>query len=82
MMFISMPDVKEAERLSKVQRIQAGRWLHVDECKVTSPKDMMLLHRVRAAAEEQSATFDAMLSDPDVNRLFNDGAWFFERPGQ
>ncbi len=40
----------------------------------------MLLHRVKAAAAEQSATFDAMLSDLDVNRLFNDGALYFERP--
>jgi hypothetical protein len=41
---------------------------------------MMLLHRVKAAAAEQSATFDAILSDLDVNRLFNDGALYFERP--
>jgi hypothetical protein len=41
MMFIAMPDVKEAERLSKAQRIAAGRCLRVDETKVTSPKDMM-----------------------------------------
>ena len=77
-----MPEVREAEGLSKVQRIQAGRWPRVDESKVSSPKDMMLLHRVRAAAAEQSATFDAMLSDLDVNRLFNDGAFWFEWPGQ
>jgi hypothetical protein len=81
-MFISMPDVKEAERLSKVQRIQAGRWLRVDESKITAPKDMMLLHRVRAAAAEQSTAFDSMLSNMDVNRLFNDGALYFERFGQ
>jgi hypothetical protein len=80
-MFISIAEVREAERLSKIQRIQAGRWLRVDENKITSPKDMMLLHRVRAAAAEQSATFDAMLSDMDVNRLFNDGALHFERLG-
>jgi hypothetical protein len=43
---------------------------------------MMLLHRVRAAASEQSATFDSMLGEMDVNRLFNDGALYFERPGQ
>ena len=79
-MFISMPEVREAERMAKAQRIAAGRWLRVDESKVTSPKDMMLLHRVRAAAAEQSATFDAMLSDLDVNRLFNDGALYFEHP--
>ena len=76
-----MPEVREAERIAKAQRIAAGRWLLVDESKVTSPKDTMLLHRVRAAAAEGSATFDEMLSDRDVSRLFNDGALYFERPG-
>jgi hypothetical protein len=28
---------------------------------------------------EQSATFDAMLSDMDVSRLFNEGALYFDR---
>ncbi len=78
-MYISMPDVKEAERLSKVQRIQAGRWLRVDESKIRSPKDMLLVRGVRAAAAEQSAAFDSMLSDMDVNRLFNDRALYFDR---
>jgi hypothetical protein len=80
-MIISMSEAKEAERVAKAQRIAADRLLRVDESKVTSPKDMMLVHRVRAAAAEQSATFDAMLGDMDVNRLFNDGALYFERPG-
>jgi hypothetical protein len=39
MEFISKPEVKEAERLSKAQRVQAGRWLRVDESKITSPKE-------------------------------------------
>ena len=81
-MFISMSEVREAERITKAERIAAGRYLRVDESKITSPKDMMLLHRVRAAAAEGSATFDVMLGDRDVNRLFNDGALYFERPGQ
>jgi hypothetical protein len=75
-----MSEAKEAERVAKAQRIAAGRWLLVDESKVTSPKDTMLLHRVRAAAAEGSGVFDEMLRDRDVNRLFNDGALFFERP--
>ena len=74
-----MPEVKEAERLSKAQRIAAGRWLRVDESKITSPKDMMLLHRARAAAADGSGAFDEMLRNRDVNRLFNDGALYFER---
>lgn len=79
-MNVSMSEVKEAERIAKAQRIAAGRHLGVDESKIASPKDMMLLHRVRAAAGEGSATFDQMLHDRDVNRLFNDGAFYFERP--
>ena len=78
-MNVSMAEVKEAERIAKAQRIAAAKWLRVDESKVTSPKAMMLLHRVRAAAAEGSATFDVMLGDRDVNRLFNDGALYFER---
>jgi hypothetical protein len=82
MELISMAEVKEAEKLAKAQRISAGRWLRVDESKATSPKDTMLLHRVRVAAAEGSGVFDEMLKDRDVNRLFNDGALYFERPGQ
>lgn len=78
-MIISMSEAKEAERAAKAQRIAAARWLVVDETRVTSPKDIMLLHRVRAAAAERSEAFDEMLQDRDVNRLFNDGALNFER---
>ena len=80
-MFISMVEVKEAERIAKAQRIAAGRWLRVDESRATSPKDTMLLHRVRAAAADGSGVFDEMLRDRDVNRLFNEGALSFERNG-
>ena len=81
-MFIPMSEAKEAERVAKAQRIAAGRWLHVDESKIASPKDLMLLHRVRAAAAEGSGVFDEMLRDRDVNRLFNDGALSFDRKGR
>ncbi len=47
---IMLTEAREAERISKAQRIAAGSCLRVDETKVTSPRDMMLLHRVRAAA--------------------------------
>ena len=77
----SVVEVREAERVAKAQRIAAGRRLHVDESKVTSPKDLMLLHRVRAAAAEGSGVFDEMLQERDVNRLSNDGGLYFERGG-
>ena len=81
-MMVSIADSREAERIAKAQRIAAGRYLRVDETKITSPKDTMLLHRVKAAAAERSGTFDVMLGDRDVNRLFNGGVLYFERPGQ
>ena len=73
----SVVEVKEAERQSKLQRLGFAHMIRVDETKVTSPKDLMLLHRVRAAAAERSVAFDEMLQDRDVNRLFNDGALSF-----
>ncbi|HEX7895120.1 MAG TPA: hypothetical protein VF447_13075 [Terriglobales bacterium] len=54
MEFVSIPDVKEAERLAKAQHLSHASRLRVDESKVTSPKDLMLLHRVRAATAERS----------------------------
>lgn len=74
MEFHSIPEVQEAERLSKRQRISNARFLKFDETKCATARDVMLLHRVRAAAAEQADVFDVMISDPDVNRLFNDGA--------
>jgi hypothetical protein len=78
-MFISMSEVREAERIAKAERIAAGRYLRVDETKVTSPKAMMLLHRVRAAAADGSGVFDEMPGDRDVNRLLKDPALSFDR---
>jgi hypothetical protein len=78
MEFVSLPDAREAERNAKAQRIAAGRWLRVDETKITSPKDTILVHRVCAAAVEGSEAFDEMLRDRDVSRLFNGGALWFD----
>jgi hypothetical protein len=81
MEFVSLPAAREAERIARAQRIAAGRWLRVDETKTTSPMDVMLLHRVRAAAADRSEVFDTMLRDREVNRLFNDGALWFDPSG-
>ena len=79
MEYISMPDVREAERLSKAQRLNNARFLRFDETKCATARDVMLLHRVRAAATERSDAFDTMLGEPEVNRLFNDGAISIEK---
>ena len=76
----SVVEVKEAERQSKLQRLGFAHLIRVDETKVTSPKDLMLLHRVRAVAAGRGEEFDVMLGDLDFNRLFNAGAIYIERP--
>jgi hypothetical protein len=45
----------------------------------TKGQKPMLLHWLRAAAAERSGAFDVMLSDLEVNWLFNDGAISIER---
>ncbi|MBN9546951.1 MAG: hypothetical protein J0I19_15900 [Alphaproteobacteria bacterium] len=76
---ISYKDALECERLSKAQRLSNAHYLRFDETKAGSARDVMLLHRVRAAAAEKSDAFDRMLGEPEVNRLFNDGAIYIER---
>ena len=82
MEFHSVVEVKEAEPQSKLQQLCFAHMIRVDETKVTSPKDLMLLHRVRAVVAERSEAFYVMLRDMDFNRLFNDGAIYIERAGQ
>jgi hypothetical protein len=77
----SVVEVKEAERQSKLQRLGFAHMVRIDETKATSPKDIMYLHRVRAAAAERSEAFDVMIQDRDFNRLFNEGTIYIERPG-
>ena len=79
MEFHSVVEVKEAERQSKLQRLGFAHLWRVDETKATTPRDVMYLHRVRAAAAEWSEAFDVMLREPEVNRLFNEGAIYIER---
>ena len=73
----SMKDALEAEREAKQQRLNAARWLRVDESKIASASDLMLLHRVKAAAAERAEVFNKLLQDRDVNCLFNAGALSF-----
>jgi len=79
MEFHSVVEAMEAECKSKLQRLGFIHLWRVDETKATTPKDTMYLPRIRAAAAERSETFDAMIRDRDVNRLFNEGAIYIER---
>jgi hypothetical protein len=79
MEFHSFVETKEAERQSRLQRLGFAHLWRADETKATTPKDVMYLHRVRAAAAERSDAFDAMTRDHEFNRLFNEGAIYIER---
>ncbi|HEY4276024.1 MAG TPA: hypothetical protein VGM68_11100 [Rhizomicrobium sp.] len=79
-----MPDAiaaRDAETESRKQRIGSAHLLRIDETKARNSADIMILRRVRAAAEgKQAKLYDELLADRDVNQLFNAGAIFFERP--
>ena len=77
---LSMQEAREAEREAKNQRLNAARWLQIDESKAPSASEITTLRRIKAAAEERSDAFDRMLHDRDANRLFNLGAWYFAGP--
>lgn len=79
MEYHSVTDVQEAERLSKVQRLNNAQFLRFDETKCSSARDAMFLRQVRAAAAERSNLFDKLMSEPEANRLFCDGAIWVER---
>lgn len=77
---VSVAEAREAERISKAQRIRNGLMMRVNESLAGTPADMMTARRVYAAAQAQDQAFDAMLRDRDVNRLFNEGVLYLERP--
>jgi hypothetical protein len=79
--YLSFKDVMECERLSKLQRFNNTHFLRFDESKASSARAVMALHRFRGAiAAGQIDAFDKMLSEPEVNELFRDGAIYLERP--
>ncbi len=57
--------------------------LRIDESKARNSADIMIMRRIKAAAEgKQSKLYDELLADRDVNQLFNADAIYFPRPAQ
>lgn len=79
MEFHSISDIQEAERLSKLQRINNAQFLGFDESKASSARGAMLLRQIKAAAAERSPLFDKLMSEPEANNLFRDGAIYINR---
>lgn len=74
----SMVEAREAEQFARSQRLGFRNLLRIDESKAGSSAAIMVLRRMKAAAETGQG-YDAMLADYDVNQLFNAGAIYFER---
>jgi hypothetical protein len=78
-----MPDIidaHDAENESRKQRIGLAHLLRIDESKARNSADIMIMRRIKAAAEaKQSKLYDELLADRDVNQLFNAGAIYFHR---
>jgi hypothetical protein len=79
MNFISMAGSRDAEHEARKQRMGLAHLLRIDETKASNSADIMILRRVKAAAADKSDTYDSLLSERDVNRLFNTGAIYFQR---
>ncbi len=80
MRVLSHKDADDASRNAKQQCMAAARLLRFDESKIQNASDKMMALRLLAAAKERGDTFIKLLGDYDVNRLFNSGALYFERP--
>jgi hypothetical protein len=73
-------DARDAENESRKQRIGLAYLLRIDESKARNSADIMVMRRIKAAAEgKQSKLYDELLADRDVCQLFNAGAIYFRR---
>jgi hypothetical protein len=81
-MFISAADAREAELGARQQRLGFAHLLRADESKAPTSADIMRTRRIIAAASERNVTYDQMLSEYGMQRLFDCGALYFARPTQ
>lgn len=74
--FISEREARQAERDLLQQRLAFGPMLRLDDSKVAHA-DRAMAEKVLRLAHRSSPEFDALLTDPQVNRLFVSGALHF-----
>ena len=79
-MTISASEAREAEHEARKQRLSLAHLLRADESKAPTSADIMRIRRIMAAAAERSATYDILLGEYEVQRLFNCGALYFVHP--
>lgn len=65
----TVAQVREAERLCQLERLQHGKSLAIREAGA-SEEDLRLARRVAAAAMGDGASYDKALADLKVNTLF------------
>lgn len=80
-MFISAIEAREAEHEARKQRLGFAHLLRSDEAKAPTSADIMRMRRIMAAAQERNVTYDQMLSEYGMQRLFDCGALYFARSG-
>lgn len=76
------PSVQEAEMRCWKQRRELVKLIQVDKKKAANPADLALCERVRAAAMDDFAEFENLLTFPEVNALFCRGALHFNQPAR
>ena len=77
-MQLSNVEARDAEREAKAHRMRMAQLLRIDETKAPSAADVLRLRRIKAAAAERGAGFDALIAEPETNRLFECGAIYFD----
>jgi hypothetical protein len=79
-MILSAADVREAEHESRRQRLSFAHLLRADESKAPTSADIMRIRRIIVAAQERSTTYDMLLSEIGIQKLFDCGALSFAWP--
>jgi hypothetical protein len=80
-MFISSTEARSAESEARNQRLGFAHLLRADENKAPTSAGIMRIRRIMAAAQDRSVTYDQMLSEYGMQKLFECGALYFTRWG-
>jgi hypothetical protein len=80
-MMLSANEAHGAEAEARNQCMRLAQLLRSDESKAPTSADVMCIRRIMAAATKRSVTYDQMISEYGVQKLFDCGALYFSRPG-
>jgi len=78
---ISSSEARGAEAEARNQRLRLAHLLPSQEALAPTSADVMRMRRIMAAAMERSITYDQIISEYGVQKLFDCGALYFAHPG-